>query len=257
MNNFMKILLASATLAVSSTHAGVVDITFNNTNALLAHNNFIASLQGATVVENFDSRADGTAVHSPGTGAAHDNTSWEAAHTSFNTNVGTFTLVTAGQGAPSPTNTLNASNDKLMIESKATGESGRQVLSNYKDDLWLDSNDARLVTWSLDAPLKGNFNAFGFYLSDSNDTGGVLTLKFANGSSDTVVLPANQTNGNLGYVTVISSLNIVGGTFTFQNSSGGDGWGIDDIVVGNVPESSALFLMGLGLLGLYAARRRS
>lgn len=248
-------IAAGALLAASASQASLVTITFDNTNALAAHNAYVASLVGPVVVENFDSLADGSAVHAPGSGYVHENTSWEAAHSSFTTNVGTFVLSTAGLGSSSLTNPTNANNDKLLIESKATGESGREVLSNYRNDLWLDSNDARLVTWTLGAPLTGNFNSFGFYLADVNDTGGILKLNFANGGSAIVTLPAHQANGNLGYVTVRSSLNIVGGVFKFVNNSGTDGWGIDDVVVGNVPEPGALMLMGLGLLGLGAARR--
>jgi hypothetical protein len=132
------------------------------------------------------------------------------------------------------------------------------VLATSKSDLWLDSNDAKKVEWSFGAPLKGSFNAFGFYIADATDKGATLTLKFQDGSWSTtsITIPAFQSNGNLGYVSVYSSSNIVGGKLSFLNSTGGDGWGIDDITIGSVPEPGALMLMGLGLLGLGAARRR-
>lgn len=251
MKTLKALVAGSALIAASATQASLVTINFNNLNASAAQAAFVASLNGPTVIENFDSL--GTAAHYVGT---DQNKSWENASSSFVTNVGTFTLNTVGQGSSSWTDATNANNGSLTIESAKTGESGRESLSNYARDLWLDSNDAKSVTWNLGSPLTGSFNSFGFYMSDVNDVGGILTLKFFNGTWGTYVLPAHQSNGNVGYVTVISDSNIVGGTFSFLNNSGSDGWGIDDVTVGNVPEPGALMLMGLGLLGLGAARRR-
>ena len=106
------------------------------------------------------------------------------------------------------------------------------------------SNDAKLVTWTIGAPLTGSFNAFGFYISDATDQGATLTLNFSNGTSAQVVLPSFSTNGNVGYVTVKTDMGIVGGVLDFINSNGTDGWGIDDVTVGRVPEPSTLLLIG-------------
>src|SRR5690606_5350413 len=110
-------------------------------------------------------------------------------------------------------------------------------LSSGQGDLWLDSNDANEVVWTLGAPLAGHFNAFGFYLADFSDVSAILTLTFDDGTeSDFGQIFYPQASGSLAYVTVISDKNIVGGTFTFLNTTLDDGWGIDDVTVGNVPE---------------------
>lgn len=250
MKTTLKVLIATGALVAASAHASLVNINFNP-NAAAAEAAFLQHLNGANVTENFNTM--GTAARYVGN---DQNLSWENANKTFSTKVGTFTLVTAGQGSTSWSDTTNANNGSLTIESKKTGESGRESLASSKTDLWLDSNDARLVTWVLGAPLHGNFNAFGFYLADANDAGGILSLKFTDNSTTVLALPPKMANLNLGYVTVVSTKSIINATLTFSNNSGADGWGIDDVTVGHIVEPGTLTLMLVGLLGLSATRRR-
>lgn len=246
MKFLAKTCLVGGFTAAFATHAAAINITVHE-DAATARANYESRVEDQSITEDFNDLA-GTRVDGDG---PHE--SWEGASNSYDTDVGTYTLTSPGQPASG-----NENIDNLMIESTATGEFGRSVLAD--DDLWLDSNDAQQVVWDLDGALTGTgpFDSFGFQLADAADVSADLTLDFAGGEGATsTTIPFNQSNGNLRYVTLYSDRNIVGGQLTFNNSTLNDGWGIDNVTVGKLPEPGSLLLMGLGLLGLGAARRRA
>lgn len=210
---------------------------------------FLASLHRGAVTESFDDFGDVTPVV---TGS--QQTSWVQTAPSFSTAVGAFTNLMSGAGGD-PEKPHN-----LMIESRETGEFGREVLASSSTDLWLDSNDARIVAWDFSG-FDDRFDAFGFYIADAVDQGAELTLHFAGGSTDTVLLDpftplSGEPNGNLGYFSVRTEFSLLGASLSFLNSMDRDGWGIDDVTVGRVPEPGALGLLGLALAGFGGLRRR-
>lgn len=267
MKIFTKTLLAGGVLlAASAAQAATIDIGISyDPNA---EADYISLLKPGYVQENFDSlgiQGTGPSNSYGGTHLENQQLSWEDSNPMFNTNVGTFTLVGNGH---EPVNGLDANDgDNLKIESAydrdaltGTGEFGREELATYDGDFWLDSNDATEVTWDFNSGgVVGKvYDTFGFYVADPADIAAQLTLHFDDGTySESFTIPFGQSNGNVGYVTVKSDMNIVGGTLTFDNSASNDGWGIDDVTVGRLPEPGTLLLMGLGLLGLGAARRRA
>ncbi len=122
MNNSLRTLaFVIASTIASGASANALDFFKVSTGAMaLADEAALQSMfdDGYFTLETFDSL--GTA---PVTGS-NDSLSWENSAASFSTSVGTFTLTTpgldqAGDDVP----------DELKIESNATGEHGREVLS--------------------------------------------------------------------------------------------------------------------------------
>ncbi|WP_024461924.1 PEP-CTERM sorting domain-containing protein [Marinimicrobium sp. LS-A18] len=247
MKTFTKSLLTVAALTfAASSSAAVLDFKVQD----LADNptagvDFVNSLYSVKAQESFDGMGDPTAASYTG----DHQTSWENRASSFNTSVGTFELVQSGQTADN-----NVHNDQLMIESVRTGEYGRNQGVTSEQDFWLDSNDAKEVRWTFGAPLTGYANALGFYLYDASDISANLKIIFDNNDYVTIKFP--ELNGNVKYVSLVSDMNILNAELVFQNTTSNDGWGINDVTIGTVPEPGTVVLLGLGLLGLGVARRR-
>lgn len=246
MKAFMKTLLAGGALlaAASTTQAAVISINVFD-DAAAAEALFLSQL-GSHVTEDFENLP----LHGFAQSHSNDQLAWVDTATTFQTSVGDFTLVTPGGTNAGDTERST----ELKIENSSTGEDGREVASGN----WLDSNDAKKVQWNISiggAP----FNAIGFYLADANDQGARLILKLTDGSEvdATYQLTSALPNGNIKYITLTSDVSISSASLIFDTGyAARDGWGIDNVTVGQVPEPGTLLLLGLGLLGLGAARRR-
>jgi hypothetical protein len=165
----------------------------------------------------------------------------------FNTAVGTFTSVQAGQLGQS-----------LRILSKATTPfSGRRDMTNADNSgKWLDSNDSKVVDWTLDfiRPVK----EVGFFLTDVNDVSGNLKVTLLDGNTVDASFSflgagGAAKNGELVYVTALFDGPAT--KFTFTTNTKNDGWGIDNISAVPVPLPAAGWMLLSGLAAMAGLRR--
>jgi hypothetical protein len=168
---------------------------------------------------------------------------------SLSSAVGDFTMTTAGSGGLcAPTCA-----DGVKILDAANSPFSGRFNTTVGGSKWLDSFDARVFDLT---PIPG-INAIGFYITDPNDSGGRFSFSVAGGAinvSFADIFGAALANGRVYYLSFTSADDITGLTI-FANSSN-DGFGIDNVTVGRVPEPGTLALLGLGLLGAGFARRR-
>lgn len=242
-NKIAPVVLGSV-LAVSTASAGLLqsNVAYGLTNAQAAEAAFLAGSY-SYVTENFDGLG-GTQVI-----GSDQQSSWENSAGSFSTAAGDFT-VTTGAVQTGDDVDLGA----LKIESNKTGEFGRDILK-ADGDLWLDSNDVEQVTWTF-GNVNSTFDSLGFYIVDANDRGAHLKLSYIDGSTDVIAINSPLSNGNIAYVSLVADATLASASMVFNNNGRNDGWGIDNVTVAKVPEPATFAMLGLGLLGLVASRKR-
>lgn len=238
-SKFFALCAASVLFAAGAAHAAPVVYTISgqgNVASKAAEASFVASLGGSHVTETFEGFRAG-AQGSPLT----------------STLVGSFYMDVAGSGGLC-TGKLGGCAAGVAVLNAGNSPFGGRFNTTVGGANWLDSFDAQKFTFK---PLAG-VNSVGFFITDPNDAGGRFDLQTANGLETVFfddIFKSGLGNGKMFYLTFTSETAI--SAITIFSTVKNDGFGIDDVTVGKIPEPGTLALLGLGLLAAGAIRRRS
>lgn len=241
-----KIALLTLCLALIAIQAQAAPVTFfgedrglgeftplaSHPNSDAARNAFLANLVG-TGTETFESYASGTGtplgISFPGAGTA----------------------------------TLGGSGNVSVVAAGSTNGVGRYAISGTH--FWEAGSSYSAFSIDFSSPIA----AFGFYGVDIGDFNGQIKLTLTNGGGTTNITVPNSTNvpggGVLyfGFYDTATQYSRI--EFLNTNPGGGDYFGFDDMTIGSleqvhpkstVPEPGTLLLLGSGLVGLAAYRRK-
>lgn len=118
------------------------------------------------------------------------------------------------------------------------------------NEQYLESMDVKKMTFNI---TGGFYNSIGFYMTDPNDSGGRFDFN-GNGIEFDDIFDSSLPNGQVYYITLFDEAGI--NNFSIITNNSDDGYGIDSVTIGRVPEPGTLALLGLGIAGLTAARRK-
>lgn len=236
----------ASVFSVSVANAAMIDVTVSGpgiSEAEAAETDFLAFLKDTTT-ETFE-----------GFTAA---TSSADQLTTISTSVGDFTQLQSGGDYPSEAcnaGGFSCAGGLAILNPDTSPFNGRYPMpDDPANENWLDSMDSQQMQFTL----AGMYTAVGFYLTDPNDVGGIMNIMFADQSQGVLdlgpVFASGLTSGSAFYIGIMSDVAI--SSLTFYTNDENDGFGIDNVTVGTVPEPGTLALLGLGLAGIGIMKRR-
>jgi hypothetical protein len=127
------------------------------------------------------------------------------------------------------------------------------------NDKFLDSNDTFGINWNV--TLGGRaFRQILLTLTDAADTGATMTITSNDGG---ILQFQSQSPSNQKTVLIDFGASVTGATIWFENRRSeygqrrtNDGFALDDIAISAVPLPASFFLLGAGIAGLGAMRRK-
>ena len=155
-------------------------------------------------------------------------------------------------------NSVVGDSSKLQIRGDNDMAWGRYSTSGSSlGGKWLDSNDNLGMKWTVSG--VGKFDTLAFYVLDAADVGGKFSIKVGDTLYSNIAGAGGKlANGNIQLVKIMLSEAVSKLTVELMHDRTNDGFGIDGASVGlaPVPLPPAALLLGSGLVGLVALRRR-
>jgi hypothetical protein len=239
-----KVMASGLLLGACSVATAVPVVTVGGAgdlgSAQTAEANFLATLGGVSLHEDFESYTAATDVNGQTTDP------FDAVGATFLTAAGDL-----GSGGACDNSGFQCSGGLAILNSTESPYNGRFSVPVGTNN-WLDSMDAKKMSITADA----GYNAMGFYMTDPNDSGGRFEIGGVSFDFESLFGNTALPNGQVYYISIFDTDVATLGEVSILSNASGDGYGIDKLTVGRVPEPGTLALLGLGLAGLGLARRR-